>query len=114
MTPAADSAFAARCRAVCPRFRAIGALRARKSALLVGDVDGQPVVAKQLARPNQVWAWYLAHEIAVYRAFAAVPPPFRVPTLVAASDDILVIERIAGEPAATRRRSAAMLDPAIL
>jgi len=124
MTPEDDAGFVARCVALCPGFVADPQrLRARKSALLCGRVDGLPVVAKavahpkgtgspgsSLARPNAVWSWYLAREIAIYRAFAAAPPPFRVPRLVAASAELLVIERLPGAPLASRRRPAAALD----
>lgn len=57
MTPEPDDGFAARCVALCPSF--VGApsvrMRARKSQLIAGVVDGLPVVA----RPNAVWSWYL-------------------------------------------------------
>ena len=111
MTLGLDAGFAAACVALCPGFVAEpGTLRARKSALLCGRVDGEPVVAKRVARPNAVWSWYLAREIAIYRAFAAAPPEFRVPRLVAASGDLLVIERLPGAPLGARRRPAAALD----
>jgi len=111
MTPEPDPDFAAACRLRWPGFRATGSLPARKSQLLVGELDGVRVVAKRLARPNAVWAWYLARELAIYRAFAATPPPFRAPRLVAATDDILVVEHVSGEPLARRRRPAAELTP---
>ncbi len=68
-----------------------------------------PVIAKALVRPNPVWAWYLAREVAMYRAFAESPPPLRVPRLIVADDDLLVIERVAGAPVGARRRPAAAL-----
>jgi phosphotransferase family enzyme len=67
------------------------------------------VLAKRLARPNAVWAWYLARELAVYRAFAESPPPVRVPKLVGATAEILLIERFTGGPIARRRRPHARL-----
>jgi len=110
MTPEARPSFAEQCAALCPRFRASGpAHRARKSELLAGELDGAPVIAKRLLRPNVVWEWYLAREIAIYRAFAASPPPIRVPRFVAASDDVLVIERLLGAPVAKLRRPRAEL-----
>ena len=114
MTPEPDPGFAERCRALCPGFRAIETLPARKSEVLAGEIDGAPVVAKRLARPNDVWAWYFAREIAIYRAFAATPPPFRVPALHAASDDVLIVERVRGAPLATRRSPQAILDEPVL
>ena len=110
MTPEPDTGFETRCRALCLGFHATETLPARKSELLAGEIDGEPVVAKRLARPNDVWSWYLAREIAVYRAFAAKAPPFRVPKLYAADDDVLIIERVPGEPLARRRSPQAVVD----
>ena len=107
MTP--DPGFSERCQALCPGFRAIETLPGRKSEVLAGEIDGAPVVAKRLAHANDVWAWYFEREVAIYRAFAEQPPPFRVPALRAASDDLLVIERIAGEPLAARRSPQAQV-----
>jgi hypothetical protein len=61
-----------------------------------------------------VWSWYQTRELAVYRAFAAHPSPVRAPKLLAASDELLVIERIVGEPLATKRRAYVELGPAML
>ena len=114
MTPEPAPAFEARCRLLCGAgFRATGTLPARKSEVITGVLDGMNVVAKRLARPNDVWAWYLAREIAIYRAFAAEPPPIRVPRLVAAADDVLVVEHL-GEPLAQRRSPQITLDDATL
>lgn len=100
--------FAAVLAEVCPGFRPLRRVPARKSELVAGTLDGAPAIAKRLARPDEVWAWYLRREIAIYRAFAAAPPPFRAPRLLAADDDrgVLVIERLPGPPLATRRRPA--------
>jgi hypothetical protein len=102
----AEADFAALCAEVCPGFRPLGRVPARKSELLAGVVDGAPAIGKRLARPDEVWAWYLRREIAIYRAFAAAPPAFRAPRLLAADEarGVLVIERLAGPPLATRRR----------
>ena len=67
------------------------------------------MIAKRLARPNPVWEWYLEREIAMYRALSAQPPGVRFPRLVAADRDVLVIERILGEPLAAKRRPFAAL-----
>jgi hypothetical protein len=102
--PGPDTGFAERCAELCPGFRAGAAVRrARKSALLAGDLDGMPVIAKRLLQPNEVWDWYFAREIAIYRMFAAKPPPFRVPRVYAAADDVLVIERLPVAFATSRR-----------
>ena len=114
MTSGDTTDFAALCAAVCPGFRPLHRVAARKSELLAGDVGGAPAIAKRLARPNAVWAWYLRRELAIYRAFESSPPALRVPRLLAADDErgILVIERLAGPPVAIRRRPAAALSAA--
>jgi aminoglycoside phosphotransferase (APT) family kinase protein len=115
MTKGASDEFAARCHALCPGFVATGPIvRARKSELLAGTLDDAPVLAKRLHRSSPVWSWYQARELAVYRAFAAHPSPVRAPRLIAASDELLVIERIVGEPLATKRRAYVELEPAML
>ncbi len=105
----AAAGFAAVLAEVCPRFRPLRRVPARKSELLAGTLDGAPAIAKRLARPDEVWAWYLRREIAIYRAFAAAPPPFRAPRLLAADEErgVLVIERLPGPPLAIHRRPAA-------
>jgi hypothetical protein len=104
--PAAPADLAAVCAEVCPGFQPLAPVRARKSELLAGVAGGAPVIAKRVARPDEVWAWYLRREIAIYRAFAATPPAFRAPRLVAADEElgVLVIERLPGPPLATHRR----------
>ena len=81
----------------------------RKSATLIGSVGTAVVLAKRLIKTDAVWTWYFARELAIYRAFAATPPGVRVPRLVAAADDMLVIEYVMGDPLATKRRPAATL-----
>jgi aminoglycoside phosphotransferase (APT) family kinase protein len=102
----APAGFAAACAEVCPGFLPLRRIAARKSELLAGTVDGAPAIAKRLARPDEVWAWYLRREIAIYRAFAAAPPALRVPRLLAADEErgVLVLERVPGAPLATHRR----------
>ena len=104
MTPAPREGFAA---TEPPR-------RARKSSLEIGVFRGAPAVAKRLVRDTPVWRWYFARERAVYRAFAVAPPPVRAPRLLAEDDDVLVLERLPGDPLATRRSPAAELPPAQL
>lgn len=114
MTPEGHTDFADTCRAACPGFEVAGSIRrARKSELLVGVVDGAPVVAKRLIRAHPIWDWYFAHEVAVYRAFAARPPGFPVPRVIAVADDVLVIERF-DVALAHRRRPYATLAPGAL
>jgi len=105
MTPGPHADFEAVCAQVCPAFRAEGSpRRARKSEMLAGHVDGAPVFAKRLLRPDPVWEWYFAREVAMYRELDAHPPGVRVPRFVAADHRVLVIERLPGEPLAIRRR----------
>jgi hypothetical protein len=102
--------FGAHCAAVCKGFSAEGEpIRGRKSELLHGEVGGQPVIAKRLLKSNAVWEWYLEREIAIYRAFTAQPPGVRFPRLVAADRDVLIIERLVGEPLGLTRRPNAPL-----
>jgi hypothetical protein len=113
MIPASEPSFAVACARACPGFSADGEVwRARKSELLWGHVDGRSVVAKRLVRPTAVWTWYFAREVALYRAFEAQPPAVPLPRLVGAADGILVIERLPGEPIATRRHPHAELTAA--
>jgi len=109
MTPDPSTGFAARVAEVCAGFVATGPpQRVRKSELLPGEHRGTPVIAKRLLRPDPVWDWYFAREVAIYRAFAATQPPVRVPGVHATSDDVLVIERF-DAPLARLRRPAAEL-----
>ncbi|HEX4456175.1 MAG TPA: phosphotransferase [Kofleriaceae bacterium] len=108
--PGLELDFAQRVAALCPGFVATAPPRAfRKSQILVGNVAGVPVLAKRLIKPDAVWAWYFARELALYRMFASAPPGVRTPRLIAAADDVLVIERIGGEPLAAKRRPGATL-----
>src|SRR5262249_4371370 len=109
MIPAGDHSFAQRCAALCPGFVARLPIRARKSELLGGELGEMRVAAKRLLRPNPVWAWCLAREIAIYRELAARPPGVRVPRLIAAADDVLIVEWLGGAPLATLRHPRAPL-----
>ena len=109
-TPEPGSDFAARVAALCPGFVVDGSARpARKSLLIAGRIGERAVLAKQLKKPNVVWAWYLEHEIAIYRAFAERAPGVRTPRLIAANHEVLVVELLPGEPLAERRRPHAAL-----
>ena len=115
MTPGPSADFADACAALCPGFRASAPVRlARKSELLWGELDGIAVVAKRVRTPGPVWAWYFAREIAIYRAFARTAPPVRIPRLIAADPDVLIIEALPGAPLATLRHPAAPLAPATI
>ncbi len=108
MTPGPGTDFAERCTELCPGFVAGSPVRARKSELLTGELAGAPVIAKRLRRANAVWDWYFAREVAIYRSFAATPPPFAVPRVIAIADDLIVIERLPIALAKLRRPSAAL------
>lgn len=115
MTPEPSGDFAACCRALCPEFIARGPIiTARKSELLAGEIAGAPVIAKRLRRPGPVWTWYLRREVAVYRAFDYEPPGVPAPRLLAADvgRGLVILDRIAGAPLATRRRPRAEIAPA--
>lgn len=91
---------------VCPDFHPMRLLRRRGGGvLLAGTVGRSQVVAKCLLDHSPAWAEHFAHEVAAYRTFARHRPPVRVPRLIAADPDAgaLVIERLPGRPAATRR-----------
>lgn len=110
MTEGQAAGFEALCAEVCPGFRAVGEPRgARKSELLWGELGGVQVIAKRLAKPNPVWEWYFEREVALYRELAVRRPGVRMPRLVGAGRGVLVIERLPGEPLATRRHPRAAL-----
>ncbi|MFD7614746.1 aminoglycoside phosphotransferase family protein [Streptomyces sp. NPDC059828] len=91
---------------ICPEFNPVQVLRrSGRSVLLVGSTGRATAVAKCLLDQSQVWAERFQHEIAAYRAFVRHRPPVRVPRLIAADPDncTLVIERMAGRPAALVR-----------
>jgi hypothetical protein len=52
----AAAAFAAVLAEVCPDFRPLRRVPARKSELLAGTLDGAPAIAKRLARPDDALA----------------------------------------------------------
>lgn len=91
-----------------PGFHATGPLRrSRKSWLLAGEsASGDPLWVKRLAKAGDHWRWYFEHEVALYEAFRATPPPVRVPKVEAIHLDhgLLVMERL-GEPLAIDRRA---------
>ena len=102
--------------AAAPGFVPSGEVRrGRKSGLVAGTLDGAAAVAKVLLRPEPVWLWCFAREVALYRAFQHAPPPVRVPRLLAAEVDagVLVLEPLPGQVVAAGRKSGAALAPAL-
>jgi len=86
-------------------------LRARKSIVeIVGDT-----VVKRPRTDDPLWWWYFEREVHVYRAFAAKPiVGVRVPRLIEASAERLVIELCAGAPLSERRTPWAVVPAAIV
>ncbi|MFI6984742.1 phosphotransferase [Embleya sp. NPDC050154] len=101
--PEAVATIAAR---VCPGFTAGAVLRRTpRSLLLSGAVGRGPVVVKYLTDPSPHWLQRFRHEVNAYRTFTRQRPPVRVPRLIAADPErrILVMEHVAGRPAANER-----------
>lgn len=67
----------------------------------------QNAVKKRLARDEAPWRFYMQREIAIYRAFATLAVPVRVPRMLDADADagFIILERIEGKPLAPRRHS---------
>jgi len=63
-----------------------------KSIVAAGIPEGLPVIVKMPATDDPYWTGRRAHEPAVYRVFAATPPPF--PAL----RHLVVVERIRARP----------------
>ncbi|MBA0051037.1 aminoglycoside phosphotransferase family protein [Streptomyces sp. AJS327] len=94
-------------RRACPEFHPVRVLRRRgRTMLLAGTAGRVPVIAKHLLDHSPDPTERFEREIAVYHAFALGRPPVRVPRLIAAdaAAHSLVIERLPGRVAATRRR----------
>ncbi|MFI1952552.1 aminoglycoside phosphotransferase family protein [Streptomyces xinghaiensis] len=91
---------------VCPEFHPVQVLRhSGRSVLIVGTTGRATAVAKCLLDHSPDRSERARQEIAAYRAFVRHRPPVRVPRLVAADPDngTLVVERMAGRPAALQR-----------
>jgi hypothetical protein len=91
---------------ICPEFAPVQVLRrSGRSVLLVGTTGRAAAVAKCLLDHSPAWSERIRHEIGAYRSFVRHRPPVRVPRLIAADPDngTLVIERMAGRPAALQR-----------
>ncbi|GGZ29667.1 phosphotransferase [Streptomyces inusitatus] len=94
---------------ICPEFAPVQVLRrSGRSVLIVGTTGRATAVAKCLLDRSSVWIERFRHEIAAYRAFVRHRPPVRAPRLIAADPEngTLVIERMAGRPAALSRHPA--------
>ena len=79
-----------------------------KSLLALGEHLGRPVVIKVLRTGEEFWQARFDHEIRLYQAFTANPPPVRVrvrvPKLVHTDGHrVLVIEHIPGHPVDVER-----------
>ena len=75
-----------------------------KSLLALGEHVGRPVVIKVLRTGEEFWQARFDHEIRLYQAFTANPPPVRVPKLVHTDGHrVLVIEHIPGHPVDVER-----------
>ena len=77
--------------------------RTDKAVTVAGRWHGHDVIAKQLTSSERYWVNRFAHEVAVYEAFGAAAPPWRVPQLYYAGRTVLVIERLPGAPPHTDR-----------
>ncbi|MBZ4324031.1 phosphotransferase [Streptomyces huiliensis] len=91
---------------VCPEFAPGQVLRrSGRSVLLVGTAGRTGAVAKCLLDRSPAGTERFRQEIAAYRTFVRHRPPIRVPRLIAADPEngVLVVERMPGRPAATRR-----------
>jgi aminoglycoside phosphotransferase (APT) family kinase protein len=91
-------------------------LRNGKAILAIGMLGGQRVLVKHPIEPDEFWRQRFLHELAIYRAFAASPPPVRVPALHLADDEaeLLVVDWIEGRPIATQRYPTASPSPEAL
>ena len=69
---------------------------------------GRPAVRKRLEKTSPPWRFYMRREIELYRAFATMDLPVRVPKMYAAdaARGFIVLERIDGTPLAPTRHKA--------
>ncbi len=66
---------------------------------------GRAAIRKRLERTTPPWRFYMRREIALYRELAKLDMPVRAPEMLDADADggFIILERIDGEPLATRR-----------
>jgi hypothetical protein len=113
-TEEADSAIE-RARAFLPDLALDSRLAARTRRSIKCVVlpctgqGGKPLVLKALHDHAPIWNFYMRREALLYEGFAARPPPLapcRVPKLIAAGPDFLLLESLPGRPLASRRHGA--------
>lgn len=90
-------------------------LRATDKALLVvGTYQRRAAVIKARLTDKPFWRNTFEHEVDIYRAFAACPPPVRVPELIhAARGRVIVIEHIPGRVVDAERYPSGLIAPAV-
>ena len=66
---------------------------------------GREAIRKRLEKTTPPWRFYMQREIALYRAFAKLDSPVRVPRMLDANAErgFIILERIEGKPLASRR-----------
>ncbi|MDA8369527.1 MAG: phosphotransferase [Nocardiopsaceae bacterium] len=75
-----------------------------KTLLALGEYGGRTVVVKALRTDEYFWQAKFGHEVGLYQAFQATPPPVRVPRLLHTDGHtVLVIEHIPGRPVDNER-----------
>jgi hypothetical protein len=89
--------------------------RSIKCVVVPASLGERPVVVKALAGTSPLWRFHLVRERAIYELFArcGLPPiePVRVPRLVAAVEgELLVLDRMPGEPVARVRHPSRTPD----
>lgn len=86
-----------------------------KTLLVTGDYRGRPAAIKACRTEETFWRDKFDHEIGIYRAFAACPPPIRVPELIHLEDaGIIVLELVPGRVVDTERYPADPVPPTVL
>ncbi|MEU1358776.1 phosphotransferase [Micromonospora zamorensis] len=85
--------------------------RTAKTLLARGSFRGEPVAVKYLIDPDPFWAARWRHELDVYEVFGDTTPPVRVPRLLHADRDrLLVLEWVDATPLAVERYPQRELD----
>lgn len=102
---------------ICPSFVAAGPMtHTDTSVLWPGQVGGVAVLAKRPTDLRPFWVERCIHEITVYQAMVADPPPFAAPHLVAAdpAEPLLIITRLGGKPLHPQRYQTGAVPPALI
>src|SRR5205814_1765859 len=82
--------------------------RSVKCVVVPCELGRRPVVVKALVASSPAWAFFFRRERAVLESFAARPPPIapvQFPSLIAAGERVLVLDRLPGRPIAVRRHA---------